>query len=145
MSRLSTFFKGADTHLGVFYPRHYLLAIFPSLIEADQAKKKLNQDGCLEEDVISASGEEVVHFAEDHRLADGPWGALMTCLSRTFGTEAAYAERDFAAAKKGAAFIAVHCANEKVKNDVWRLIEPRHPLVARYYQFGGIEHLVGES
>jgi hypothetical protein len=30
MNRSSTFFKGADTHFGVFYPRHHLLAIFRS-------------------------------------------------------------------------------------------------------------------
>jgi hypothetical protein len=62
-----------------------------------------------------------------------------------FGTEAAYADRDLAAAKKGAAFLAVHCPNQKIKTDVWRLLEMIHPLVARYYQFGGIEHLAGES
>jgi hypothetical protein len=145
MNRLSTFFKGADTHFGVFYPRHYLLAIFPNRAEADRAKEKLRHAGCVEEDVISVSGDEVVHFAEDHWLKDGPWGALMTLLSRMFGTEAAYADRDLAAAKNGAAFIAVHCPSEKIKTDVWRSLETIHPLVARYYQFGGIEHLAGES
>jgi hypothetical protein len=145
MNRLSTFFKGADTHFGVFYPTHYLLAIFPNRAEADRAQEKLRRAGCVEEDVISVSGDEVVHFAEDHWLKDGPWGALMTWLSRMFGTEAAYADKDLAAAKNGAAFIAVHCPTTKIKTDAWRLIETIHPLVARYYQFGGIEHLAGEN
>ena len=145
MNRLSTFFKGADTHFGVFYPRHYLLASFPNRAEADRATEKLRFAGCGDEDVISVSGEEVVHFAEDHCLKDGLWGALMTQLSRMFGTEAVYADNDLAMAKKGAAFIAVHCPTEQIKTDVWRLIETIHPLVARYYQFGGIEHFVGEN
>jgi hypothetical protein len=47
MSRLSTFFKDNDTEFGVFYPKHYLLAVFPNLAEADRAKVKLSNSGCL--------------------------------------------------------------------------------------------------
>jgi hypothetical protein len=61
MNRLSAFFKGRDTQLGLFYPEHYLLAVFPNLAQADRAQEKLRHAGCGEEDVISASGEEVVH------------------------------------------------------------------------------------
>jgi len=95
----------------------------------------------VEEDVTSPSGEEVVHFAQDHWLQDGLWGFLMRWLSRLLGTEEAYADKDLAAAKNGAAFIAVHCPTEKIKTHAWRLLETTHPLVARYYRFGGIEHL----
>jgi hypothetical protein len=145
MSRLSKFFKDADTQFGVFYPNHYLLAIFANLTDAERVKGELHRIGRGDKDVISASGEEVVHFAEDHVRKDGLWGALMTQLSRIFGTEALYAQRDLAAAKTGAAFVAVYCPTEKVKADVWKLIEPSSPLVARYYHFAGIEHLAGES
>ncbi len=145
MTRLTTFFKDADTQFGVFFPKHYLLAIFPNLADADRAKGELKHAGRADEDVISVSGEEVVHFAEDHVLHDGVWGVLMTRLSRIFGTEASYADDDLAAAKKGRAFVAVHCPTEEVKTDMWRLLEPSHPTVARYYHFGGIEHLAGEN
>ncbi len=145
ISRLSTFFKGAGTEFGVFYPKHYLLAIFPNLVEADHAKEQLNRAGRVDEDVISVPGKEVVHFTEEHSLKDGLWGALMTELSRVIGTEAEYADKDLAAAKKGAAFVAVYCPTEEIKTEVWRVLEPTHPLVARYYSFGGIEHLAGET
>lgn len=145
MSRLSTFFKDSDTEFGIFYPKHYLLAVFPNLADADRAKQELNHAGRVDEDVISVSGEEVVHFAEDHLLEDGLWGLLMTELSRMIGTEALYADKDLAAAKQGAAFLAVHCPTEKIKIDAWKFLKPRHPLVARYYSFGGIEHLAGEN
>jgi hypothetical protein len=145
MSRLSTFFKDADTEFGVFYPKHYLLAVFANLADADGAKEELNRAGRVDEDVISVSGEEVVHFAEDHLLKDGLSGVLMTQLSRMFGTEALYADKDLAAAREGAAFVAVHCPTEKVKTDAWKFLKLRHPLVARYYSFGGIEHLAGEN
>jgi hypothetical protein len=145
MTRLTTFFKDADTQFGVFYPKHYLLAIFPNLAEADRAKGELTHAGRADEDVISVPGEEVVHFAEDHVFHHGVWGVLMTRLSRIFGTEALYAEKDLAAAKKGAAFVAVHCPTEKLKAEMWRLLEPSRPMVARYYHLGGIEHLAGED
>jgi len=99
MSRLYTFFKGADTEFGVFYPNHYLLAVFSSLADADQAKDELRHAGRGDEDVISVSGDEVVQFAEDHLLNDGLWGGLMAKVPRMFGTEARYADNDLAAAK----------------------------------------------
>jgi len=145
MSRLSTFFHGADVEFGVFYPKHCLLAVFENLAEADRAKRVLIGAGFAPEDVISVSGEEVVRFAEDHLLKDGLWGLMMTELSRIFGTEAVYADKDLAAAKNGAAFVAVHCPTAEVKTAAWEALQPRHPVVARYYSFGGIEHLAGET
>jgi hypothetical protein len=145
MSALSTFFKDKDVEFGVFYPKHCLLAVFETLADADGAKEQLSHAGFSNNAVISVAGEEVVNFAEDHVLKDGLWGVMMTELSRTFGTEALYADKDLAAAKKGAAFIAVHCPSEKIKTEAWKAIEPTHPLVARYYSFSGIEHLCGET
>lgn len=144
MSRLATFFKNADTTFGVFYPKHYLLAVFQNVADADAAREALSRAGRVEEDLISASGEEVVHFAEEHLDEDGLWGLLMTELSRTIGTEAAYADNDLAAAKNGAAFVAVHCPDEKSKTEAWTVLELLRPLAARYYTAGGIEHMVGE-
>ena len=145
MSRLSTFFNNADVEFGVFYPKHCLLALFDNIAEADRAKEGLAQARGVGDGAIAVSGEEVVRFAEDHLLKDGLWGVMMTELSRLFGTEALYADRDLAAAKKGAAFLAVHCPSEAVKTEVWKSLEPRHPVAARYYSFGGIEHLAGET
>ncbi len=145
MSQLSTFFRDKDVEFGVFYPKHCLLAVFENIEDANGAKKRLTNDGFANNAVISVAGEEVVHFAEDHVLKDGLWGVLMTELSRTFGTEALYADKDLAAARKGAAFVAVHCPSEKVKTAAWKAIEPTRPVVARYYSLGGIEHLTGET
>jgi hypothetical protein len=69
----------------------------------------------------------------------------MRWLSRLLGTEAVYADKDLKAAKNRAAFIAVHGPTEKIKTDAWRLLETIHPVVARYYRFGGSEHLAGEN
>jgi hypothetical protein len=145
MSRLSTFFEDKDIEFGVFYPKHCLLAAFENLADADRAQEKLALAGLSGQSVISVSGQEVVDFAEAHLLKDGLWGKLMTELSRTFGTEALYADKDLEAARRGAAFVAVHCPSDEVKAQAWKALEPTHPLVARYYTFGGIQHLAGET
>ena len=145
MSRLSAFFKDADSELGVLYPRHHIIAVFPSLSEADGAKAELKNAGCTDEDVITVSGEEMLQFVEEHSRKVGLSGAVMTGLSRIIGTEAEYTDKDVAEAKKGAAFLAVHCRTKENKTEVWKLLEARHPLLARYYSLGGIEHLAGES
>ncbi len=145
MSKLSNFFHGSDTHFGVFYPKNYLLAIFPNLTDAQSAQHHLQMSGCEDETMISASGLDVVSFAEGHAAGDGIWGILMTNLSRLIGTEAVYADQDLAEAQKGSAFIAVHCPTEKSKVHTWNLLAPRHPLAARYYSLAGIEHLAGDQ
>ena len=57
MSRLCTFFKDAGTEFGVFYPKRYLLAVFPKLAAGDRAKEELNHAGRLDEDVIREVNE----------------------------------------------------------------------------------------
>jgi hypothetical protein len=145
MSRLSDFFHGDDTQFGIFYPNHYIVAAFPSKLAADHAISELRNSGRAKEDVIAASGDEVVQFAEDHWINDGLWGKLMESVSRLIGTEAAYADKDLAAARAGTAFIAVHCPTDKLKSDAWGVLAPQHPLVARYYHWDGIDHLAGEN
>lgn len=144
MSRLSTFFHGADTQLGVFYPTHYLVAVFPSLADAEAAGRRLSDAGVPAEDVISVSGQEAIGFAGEHFRADGLWGVLMTQLSRSIGAEAVYTDQDLAAAAKGAAFLGVYCPTTAARQRAWRCIEGQHPIAARYYAAGGIEHLAGE-
>ena len=144
MSQLSNFFKGATSEGGVFYPKHYLVAVFSSRSEADNAKLELRNSGRLDEDIISASGAEVVDFSEAQSREGNLVGLVLSAISRTIGTEASYTDRDLAAAKNGAGFIAVLCPNEQVKAKAWSVLTETHPLAARYYAFGGIEHLAGE-
>ncbi len=143
--RLSDFFADTDAEFGIFYPKQYLLASFRNLEDAEHARQLLSGSGWGTHEVISVSGAEVVEFAEEHLLKHGLWGALMTKVSRMIGTEAAYADQDLAAAKLGTAFLAVHCPAEDAKRAAWEILEPTHPLMARYYSAGGIEHLAGEN
>ena len=145
MTQLHAFFRGGDSHLGMFYPSGYLIAIFPTLDVARKLERDLSFSGTFPEgDVMAASGEEVLkHDREDH---SGPWNYVMTGLSRLFGTEAEWGDRDLKMARGGASMLAVHCPTEPSKKAAWSRIEPFHPLAARYYSLGlgGIEHLAGD-
>ena len=144
MTRLSTFYKDSSAGTGVFYPTHYLLAAFANLADAEYARAEIVRSGRIEEDVIAVSSNEAIDYAKDRLVKNGIWGVLMTELSRTIGTEAAYADQDLEAAKHGAAFLAVHCPTKRLKDTAWKLIESSRPVAARYYTSGGIEHLLGE-
>ena len=143
-NRLSAFFEKAGTKFGVFYPSEHLLAVFARLEDAISANEALIRAGWQEDDTIAVAGEEVVAFAENKLLKDGLWGVMMHELSLTIGTEAAYADNDLGSAKKGMAFVLVHCAGEKSKTRAWESLKINRPLSARYYSLGGIEHLAGE-
>jgi hypothetical protein len=142
---LSRFFKGSATHFGLFYPRHYLIAVFPDLEAAAMAERRLFDFGFASEDVAAAPGEEVVCLAGELARNHGFWTLVMQELSRIFRTEEVYADQDLDLASRGAAFLMVYCPSEGRKTKAWQLIEPVHPLMARHYAFGGIEHLVGET
>ena len=40
-----------------------------------------------------------------------------------------------------------HCLMAVFPNleEAWKFLEPRHPLIARHFSFGGIERLAGEN
>jgi hypothetical protein len=144
MSKLSVFFHGSDTHFGVFFPKDCLLAILPNMADAEHAVQHLRMSGYEEEDMVSASGPDLLRFAEGHAAENGLFGMLMTKLSRGLGTEALYMDQDLVEAQKGAALVAVHCPTETSKVHTWNLLAGFNPLAARYYGLLGIEHLAGD-
>lgn len=141
MSLLSGFFKESDTQLGVFYPRHYLIAVFRSLEIAQQAVAKLRRAGFAEDEVIAVEGQEVIQLAKEET---GPGNFLMQTLSRFFATEQMSHDDDLHLARQGAAFVAVYCPAEENKTQAWIALEQENPIAARYYASDGIEHLAGD-
>jgi hypothetical protein len=145
MSQLAGFFKGSDTRLGVFYPNHALIAIFPDLRQAQRAGGQLRGAGFSSDEALVASGADLVDLVHEESSRNGVLGHLIKALSRFLHTEAVYTDNDVARARRGAAVLAVHCPDDRTKKAAWRLIARTSPLVARYYSFGGIEHLAGET
>jgi hypothetical protein len=145
MSRLAAFFNGADTHLGVFYPDHALIAIFPDVKRAQNAKGKLCGAGFSDDEALVAPGADLIDLIHEESARSGVLGYLMKTISRFFNTEVVYTDHDLTYAKQGAAVLAVHCPDERTKKTAWHLIAPTDPLTARHYGISGIEHLAGET
>ena len=141
MSALKGFFKESDTQLGVFYPKHYLIAVFQQLQSAQEAVKRLRVAGFAEDEAIAVAGEDVLELTKEET---GPGNLLMQAISRFFATEQVSHDSDLRLAAQGAAFVAVHCPLAKTKDEAWSLLEAAGPLAARYYASDGIEHLAGD-
>ena|SRR5271154_2130379 len=145
MSRLAAFFKGADTRLGVFYPDRALIAIFPDIKRAQNAKGKLFGAGFSDDEALVAPGADLIDLIQEESARSGVLGYLIRKVSRFLHTEAVYTDHDLIYAQRGAAVLAVHCPDERTKKTAWRLIAPTDPLAARHYSISGIEHLAGET
>jgi hypothetical protein len=141
MSLLTKFFKESDTQLGIFYPSHYLVAVFRDLEKSRQAAQKLRFAGFAEDEVIAVAGPDFLDLAKEE---NGLGSFLMQALSRFFSTEQVSHDSDLEMAQHGAAFVAVHCPTEENKKEAWNVLQPQAPLAARYYANCGMEHLAGD-
>jgi len=141
MSLLTGFFKESDTQLGVFYPKHYLIAVFHDSRAAQKAVSELWKAGFAQDEAVAVAGQEFVDLAGEET---GPGNFVMQALSRFFATEQKTHDADLLQAQHGAGFVAVHCVTEETKQKAWIMLQPENPLAARYYGSAGIEHLAGD-
>lgn len=141
MSVLTHFFKDSDTQLGVFYPKHYVLAVLRDLEAAERTLNKLRLVGFAEDDVIAVSGADFIELSKEE---NGLGSFVMQALSRFFATEQKSHDSDLDLARRGAAFVAVYCPSQTTKQDAWEVLQAETPLAARYYALDGIEHLAGD-
>jgi len=141
-SILWNFFSVSDTSFGVFYPKKFLVALFPSFDSAKAAEAALRSAGFTPDEVFAAPGVEVLRFFEELRLLAGLWGELSDALSRVFGTEAAFVAKDAKRAREGAGFVAVYDPLEAESPRIRELVAPFGPISMRRYSAGGIETLI---
>lgn len=139
---LSGFFKESDTSMGVFYPKHYIVATFPSFEIAERGNFALRKAGFSEEEVLPVPGDEALDFF--HRFHDrvGIWGYFMTELSRLIDTEATKADKDIERAKQGAGFLVVHSPTEHEASRIREILAPLSPVAMHWYLPGAIQSLV---
>lgn len=141
MTRITEFFHGSGTTLGVFYPSHCITAVFPNYESTESVAKKLRYAGFSEEDVLAATGAELIQFeAQDATLGH----LLMRAFSRVIRTEQADIDHDVEYARHGAGFLIARCPTETSKREAWSIIRSGDPVDARYYSTGAVEHLAGD-
>ncbi len=142
MGDFSTFFKESDTSLGIFYPRHYVIATFPKYSEGKNAYQSVRNAGFQEDETMLATAAEVLAFFKHFREDAGLWGIVMRPISRFFATEAIYADRDIQHAFEGSGFLAVHSRTEQATRKITELIKPFAPSSMEWYLAGGIRSLI---
>jgi hypothetical protein len=142
MSELAALFKEPDTSLGVFYPKNYIIATFPSFAAAMLANKMLRQAGFSEAESLAVPGSDLIEYFSEIHARNGPVGELMTGVSRLIGTEAAFEDKDLRQARDGAGFVAAHCTTETKANRTRDLLKPFGPTAMQWYWSGAIRSLI---
>jgi hypothetical protein len=142
MTTLTNFFKESDSSLGVFYPKHYIIATFPSFEKTKEAAQALRNAGFSPDEILAIPGEEILKFFEDFRANSGLWSGAMTVLSRAFGTEQVFADDDVESARAGAGFLAVHTGEQAEADRVRALLAPFNPRAMHWYESGGVQSLI---
>ena len=141
-SSLRKFFNVSDTAFGIFYPKRFIVASLPSFDSARGAERALLEAGFTRDEVLAATGVEMLQFFEDLRLRAGLWGGLMEALSLALGTEATFVVQDSEQARAGAAFLAIYDPREAETEHICKLIAPWRPISMRRYATGSIETLI---
>ena len=128
--------------MGVFYPKRYIIATFPSFEAAISARQALRDTGFRPDEIRAISGGAMLHFFSELRVRTGLLGDLMTEFSRFIGTEASFFDRDVWEARHGAGFLAVHCSTEQEADQIRELLTPLHPAAMQWYWMGVVRSLV---
>jgi hypothetical protein len=142
MTSLTNFFKESDSKLGVFYPKHYIIATFATFAQTQEASQSLRNAGFSEEEVLAIPGSEILKYFEEFQSHSGLWAGVMTMLSRAFGTEQLFADDDVLCAQSGAGFLAIHSVDESETASVRAVLDPFEPRAMHWYESGGIQSLI---
>lgn len=138
---LREFFHGEESSLGLFYPKHHIVAVFRSFQEADAAREVLRAHGLHSSEVIAAPGFAVDEFLANMRRHRGLWSELALQISRLLDTEAGLVGRYVKWARRGAGFLAAYTPAEEQAEEVTALIRPLKPVTMHWFMPSFIRHL----
>ena len=142
MAILTSFFKGSDSTLGVFYPTDYIIAVFPTFASAEAAAHALRGAGLGEDEVLALRASEILRYFKEFRAHSGVWAGIMSVLSRAFGTEQVFADDDVQSARAGEGFVAIYSPGEAEAHRIKDLVLPFGPKAMHWYHTAGVECLI---
>lgn len=141
MTQHWAFFKHGDTSFGIFYPRHYVVAGYRSMTEAEAAEAAFRAGGADAEDVRAATGEFVVGQLESRHGAS--WLERMEARLVEFaGTETGFLHDDAELARDGGAFLFAFAPDEPGMTRARQVFAQHPPAFARRYLDVAIERIV---
>jgi hypothetical protein len=126
-------FKDGSSSFGAFYPKHYVLAVFPNDATAAEAAAALRAAGFAGENVVEATGAEFVTRAETARADQSTLTRLREQWSRLYtdGSDASRQLVDFAG--RGAAFVLAYASEDAEAERAADAVRPLRPEILRYY------------
>ena len=141
MIRHWAFFKQSDTSFGTFYPRHYIVAGYPSLHNAQEAEHAFTESGVGVENVRATTGDFVINQLEAHRGAN--WLQRAEARIAEFaGTETGFLEDDAELARKGGAFLFLFAPESSHVEHARKVFAEHRPSYARRYLHVAIERII---
>lgn len=141
MIRHWAFFKQSDTSFGTFYPKHYIVAGYPSIEAAHAAEQAFTESGVAADDVRAATGDFVINRLEAHHEANWLQRA-QAHVAEFAGTESNFLQDDAELARKGGAFLFLYAPRESHVAHARAVFAQHRPTYARRYLQIAIEHIV---
>jgi hypothetical protein len=134
----SASFKGGATCFGVFYPTGYVLSVFQSPADAEQAVVALHAAGFADDDMLVASGAELVEYSHELRGDSRLFVRLERFLSQHYGDESGEEDDLVELAEQGSAFIAIYAPDDIATTRAAETARAFAPVVHR--KFDGLTH-----
>lgn len=141
MIRHWAFFKQGDTSFGTFYPKHYIVAGYPSLRDAEAAEHAFTESGVAADDVRATTGDFVINQLEAHAEATLPRRGEAR-LAEFAGIEADMLKIDAELARQGGAFLFVFAPHDSHAAHARQVFARYRPTFARRYLQVAIEHII---
>jgi hypothetical protein len=139
---LAEFFQRAGVSFGIFYPKQYVVAVFPTFETARAGYRTLGAAGFRIWEIIAVSSEEVKQFLEDLRANRTLWDDLLAQVSRFLDTEVKLVDLYAHWARTGAGFLVAHSPAEVDAARISDLLKPLDPIAMHWFMAGYIRHLL---
>lgn len=141
MIRHWAFFKQSDTSFGTFYPKHYIVAGYPSLHEAQEAERAFAESGVGADNVRATTGEFVINQLEAHRYANWLQRAEAR-IAEFVGREKGFLKDDTELARAGGAFLFLFAPEASHVEHARKVFAQHRPKYARRYLHVAIERII---
>lgn len=125
--------KDGSSSFGSFYPKNYVLAVFVEHGAAEQAASAAHAAGFAEDDVIVASGADVVAHARDAQAEQGILSKMGEMLSKLYTDESADSHTLVSLAGAGATFVLVYAPEDDDTAKAATTLRAFGPAIMRKY------------
>jgi hypothetical protein len=126
-------FKHGDNEFGIFYPKGYVLSVFPDAADAERAVAALRAAGFRPDDLVVATAPEVLAYSREMRADPGLLSRFEHFVASLYAGEASLADDLVALAQQGHTFVAVHAPDDAATARASGAVRAFGPVVLRKY------------